>query len=91
MRYALRRKKKKNPENFENYKKEMLDKLINSVKFYTAFTENDFMQGMQFKYMRKITFKRTLKLQERLQANAIKHDFKSKSPTTLWSDILLLK
>ena len=62
MRYALRRKKKENPENFENYKKDKQEKLINSVRFYTAFTEDDYMQGMQFKYMRKITLKRTLKL-----------------------------
>ncbi len=53
----MRRYKKKHPEEFEEHKKDVLQKTLDGVDFYTAFDKVEFKHGSQYKYLKKITGK----------------------------------
>ena len=66
-----------------------LDKVVDRInKLYGSET---IVIGSQ-QYTRKdAKDKSKIKIKADVFANAIKHDFKSKNPTTRWSDIIVLK
>ena len=70
-----------NPEQYD--KKKRLDKAMDKINKING-TETVVLGSQQYT-------KKDGKGRAEVFANAIKHDFKSKNPTTRWSDIIKLK